>query len=294
MNDRTLAWIAAVRPKQWLKNTLVFAAPAGAHVLNQQEPLLQTLGAFGCFCLTASGTYLLNDARDVEVDRLHPTKRYRPIAAGRIPRTSAIAVGIFLVVAGVASGAAIRSELMITLAGYALLTVAYSTVLRNIPVLDILAIASGFVLRAVAGAAAVDVPISDWFFIVTSFGSLFMAVGKRTGESAELADDALAASIRPTLAVYTDSYLAYLRSVSSGVMLIAYCLWAFETSNAAEHNGVFFELSILPFVAAILRYALLIDQGQGATPEHVLLHDRVLQLIGVTWAIVYGIGVYAS
>lgn len=294
MIEQASAWLAALRPRQWVKNVLVFAAPAGAGVLDVRHEQLEALAAFACFCITASGTYLLNDVRDVEVDRRHPTKRRRPIAAGRVDPRAATVVGITLLAAGVSAGFAVRPALGVTLATYTAVTLAYSLVLRNLAVLDLLGIASGFVLRAVAGAAATDVPMSDWFLIVTCFGSLFMAVGKRTGEANELGDDELAASIRPTLAVYSPEYLAYLRAVASGVMFVAYCLWAFETAETSTNDGILFELSIVPFVAAVLRYALLIDQGEGAAPEQLVLQDRVLQAMGFCWAVVYGAGVYAS
>ncbi len=293
MSGTAGAWLRAARPKQWIKNLLVFAAPGAAGVLDQGDDLARTCGAFVCFCAVASGTYLLNDARDVESDRLHPTKRERPIAAGEVPVRAAVPVGIVVLLLGVLAGAAIDPNLGVALAAYIAITASYSWGLRDIAVVDLLAIASGFVLRAIAGATAVDVPISDWFFIVTSAGALFMAVGKRTGEAGELTVE-LAAAIRPTLAAYSPAYLSYLRSVTSGVLLVAYCLWAFETADVADATGIWYELSIVPFAAAIFRYALLVDQGQGSAPEQVVLTDRVLQAIGCAWLVVYGVAVYGS
>lgn len=293
MTGTVAAWLRAARPQQWIKNLLVFAAPGAAGVLDETDAALRALAAFGCFCAVASGTYLLNDARDVESDRLHPTKRHRPIAAGLVPVGPATAVGVALLALGTVAGALVEPDLGLTLLGYIVITAAYSWGLRDVAVVDLLAIASGFVLRAVAGAAAVDVPISDWFFIVTSAGALFMAVGKRTGELGEL-ESVDASSIRPTLAAYSTTYLSYLRSVASGVVLVAYCLWAFETADLADAAGAWYQISILPFAAAIFRYALLIDQGSGSAPEQVVLTDRVLQLIGLTWLVVYGAAVYGS
>ncbi len=147
-------------------------------------------------------------------------------------------------------------------------------------------------LRAVGGAAATGVPISDWFFIVTCFGSLFMVSGKRGAEAAEIGDGAT--HTRPVLAAYTPTFSAYLRSVSSGAVLVAYCLWAFEKADATDASVPWYQLSILPFVLAILRYALVLDQGRGSAPEEVVLSDRTLQVIGVLWAAVFGLGVYTS
>jgi decaprenyl-phosphate phosphoribosyltransferase len=148
------------------------------------------------------------------------------------------------------------------------------------------------VLRAVGGAAAADVPVSDWFFIVTCFGSLFMVSGKRGAEAAEVGD--ASTHTRAVLAAYTPSFSAYLRSVSSAAVLVAYCLWAFEKENATDASVPWYQLSILPFVLAILRYALVLDQGRGSAPEEVVFSDRTLQVIGVVWAVAFGLGVYAS
>jgi len=175
--------VAACRPRQWIKNLLVFAAPVAAGVIDQGDLLTDTLAAFVAFCLAASGTYLLNDALDVESDRLHPTKRNRPIAAGQVPVVLAYVVAAVLVVAALAIAFLTRSQLGWTIAAYLALTTAYSFWLKHVAILDVIAVASGFVLRAVAGAAATGVPISEWFFIVTSFGALFMVAGKRTGET---------------------------------------------------------------------------------------------------------------
>jgi len=280
------------RPKQWVKNVLVFAAPGAAGVLDERAAFVDTLLAFGCFCLVAAGTYCLNDARDVESDRLHPTKRHRPVAAGVVSVGLATALGIGLLVAGVGLGLAVRWPLAATVAGYAVLTTSYSAWLKHIAVVDVVVVAAGFVLRAIGGAAATDVPVSDWFFIVTSFGSLFMVSGKRGAEAAEVGDDA--ASIRPSLGAYTPAYVAYLRSVSSSAVLVAYCLWAFEKAAESGSDVPWYQLSIVPFAVGILRYALVLDEGRGSAPEEVVLADRALQVIGLVWVAVFAVGVYTA
>jgi decaprenyl-phosphate phosphoribosyltransferase len=284
--------VRALRPKQWLKNVLVFAAPVAAGVIRDGDVLAQTLAAFGAFCLIASGTYLLNDAMDVESDRLHPTKRHRPIASGVVPLAVAYPLAAVLIGGALTLGFLTSRNLGITLLAYLALTVAYSLRLKQVPILDIISVAAGFVLRAVAGGAATGVPISEWFFIVASFGALFMVSGKRESEQAELGIDA--AGVRATLGVYSSGYLAYLRAVSSGVVLVAYCLWAFSSADLSPGVGIWYQLSILPFAVAILRYALLIDQGKGAEPETLVLSDHVLLAAAAVWAIVYGYAVYAS
>ena len=152
-------------------------------------------------------------------------------------------------------------------------------------------VAAGFVLRLIAGAVAVDVPISVWFFIVGSFGSLFMVAGKRHAEHLDLGVER--AGHRATLSEYSLEYLGYVRSVASGVAMVGYCLWAFEKSTGTA--GVpWYELSIVPFVLAILRYALLVERGEGGAPEEVVLHDRPLQVMGVLWVVIVGIGLYVA
>lgn len=289
------ALLAEARPKQWLKNLLVFAAPGAAGVAFHAKPFAQTIGAFVCFCLAASGTYYLNDAADVDADRLHPKKRFRPIAAGEIPLPLARALGVGGIVAAVAASLLINWHLTVVVACYVALTTTYSHWLKHVAVADVVGVAAGFVLRAIAGGAAVDVPISNWFFIVASFGSLFMVVGKRRAETEEMGADA--AAFRPTLGIYPREFLNQLQTISISVVLVGYCLWAFEKA-AAANVGVhgtsipWFQISIIPFALAILRYALLVDTGQGGAPEEVLLGDRALQVMGLAWGVVFAIGVY--
>ncbi len=286
------ALLAEARPKQWVKNLLVFAAPAAAGVIDEGTALLQTIGAFACFCLAASGTYYLNDAADVEADRLHPKKRLRPIAAGEIPLPMARAIGVGAIVASVVAALAINWHLAVTVGAYVALTTTYSLWMKHVAVLDVVGVAAGFVLRAIGGAAAVDVPISDWFFIVASFGSLLMVVGKRRAESEEMG--AAAAEFRSTLGIYPKDYLAQLQTIATAVVLVGYFLWAFEKAGTSEASIPWFELSIVPFAVAVLRYVLLLDTGHGGAPEDVVLGDRALQIMGGVWLAVFVIGVYAT
>jgi decaprenyl-phosphate phosphoribosyltransferase len=286
--------VRLARPRQWTKNVLVFAAPGAAGVLDQREQLVESLLAFASLCLVASGTYYLNDARDVEADRLHPTKCNRPVADGTVSVGLATVAGGVLIVAGIALAFAVNTDLGITVTAYGALTTAYSLALKHVAVVDVVAIAAGFVLRAIAGAAATGVPISEWFFIVTSFGALFVVVGKRGAEARELADLDLEelGAVRPTLRTYTPEYLAYLRNVATSGALLAYCLWAFERAELTDEAFPWYQISIVPFAIALFRYALVLDQGRGSAPEEVVLSDRVLQLTGLVWAVIFGLGVY--
>ena len=284
--------VRELRPKQWIKNVLVFAAPVAAGLFNNRDTDLHALGAFGCFCAAASATYLLNDAMDIESDRRHPVKKNRPIAAGIVPLGLAYVLAIALLAVAIGGSFLLRRDFGFTILAYLALTTVYSLWLKRMPILDIVAVAAGFVLRAIGGATATGLPISEWFFIVTSFGALFMVTGKRAGERAELGDNA--ATIRPALAAYTPQYLNYLKAVFSAGTLITYCLWAFASAQESTNGSVLFQLSIVPFAVAILRYALLLEQGKGAEPENLVLSDRTLLAAGAIWAIIYACAVYAS
>jgi len=284
--------VRELRPKQWIKNVLVFAAPVAAGLFDNRDTDLHALGAFGCFCAAASATYLLNDAMDIESDRRHPVKKNRPIAAGIVPVSLAYVLAIVLLAVAISGAFLIRRDFGFTILAYLALTTVYSLWLKRMPILDIVAVAAGFVLRAIGGATATGLPISEWFFIVTSFGALFMVTGKRAGERAELGEDA--ATIRPALAAYTPQYLNYLKAVFSAGTLITYCLWAFASAQESTNGSVLFQLSIVPFAIAILRYALLLEQGKGAEPENLVLSDRTLLAAGAIWAIIYACAVYAS
>jgi decaprenyl-phosphate phosphoribosyltransferase len=270
---------------------LVFAAPAAAGVLSHGDVLADSMLALVAFCLAASGTYFLNDVADVEADRRHPSKRFRPVAAGEVPLRLAVVAGIALLLAGMSVALLVRWELLVVIAVYVGLTGSYSVWLKHVAVIDIAVVASGFIIRAIAGGVATDLPISQWFLIVASFGSLFVVAGKRYGEHREMGDDR--GDTRSILALYTLPYLRYVWMISSGVAITAYCLWAFEQS--VGRSGLpWFELSIVPFVIALLRYALLLETGHGSAPEDVILGDRTLQVIGVVWIALFACAVYVG
>jgi decaprenyl-phosphate phosphoribosyltransferase len=283
------ALLRTARPKQWVKNVLVFAAPGAAGVLDNPAQLGRTLVAFVALCLAASGTYFINDVLDAEADRLHPTKQQRPVAAGEVSSRLAIATAVVLILAALAISAPVQDgELTLVVGAYVVLTISYSLWLKHEPIVDIGVVAAGFVLRAVAGGVATGVEISDWFLIVAAFGSLFMVTGKRHAEQAELGN---ASGTRATLEVYSESFLSFVRAVAAAVTVTAYCLWAFENS-AATGDDTWFKLSIIPFVLAILQYAHLVEQGHGGAPEDLVLSDRVLRVLGLLWVATFAIGVH--
>ncbi len=284
--------LRTARPQQWLKNVLVFAAPGAAGVLDDPTELARTCIVFVAFCLAASGTYYWNDVLDVEADRAHPTKSRRPVAAGQVTLGTARAIGTLLLLLGLVTAAATgRWQPVVVVAIYVVVTLTYSVVWKHIAVLDLIAIASGFVLRAAGGSEAVDVPMSSWFVLVTTFGSLFVVTGKRAAELRELGHDA--GAIRTTLDEYTEGFLRFVLGVTCAGALVSYCIWAFETKDLAGSELPYYELSIVPVVAAFLRYALMLERGEGAAPEELFARDRVLLGLGAVWLVVFGLAVYA-
>jgi len=301
------ALIKEARPKQWVKNVLVFAAPGAAGVLTHGQPLLRTITIFVAFCMASAGTYYWNDILDVEADRVHVKKRFRPIASGALPLGVARVVGTVLLVGGPALAFATRWQAGLACVVYVVLTTSYSKVWKHIAVVDLIAVAAGFVVRAVAGAAATDVPMSSWFVLCTSFGSLFIVTGKRYAELRELGDGPTTA--RATLEDYSLGFLRIVLSVSCCATLVAYCVWAFEgkvvsanagtslaLANTVAHSNalVFYQLSIVPMLTALLRYLLILEQGHGAAPEEIFAADRTLQVLGLVWVAVFATGVYIS
>jgi decaprenyl-phosphate phosphoribosyltransferase len=276
-----------------LKNLLVFAAPGAAGVLTHREDLLDALAAFAIFCLVASGVYFLNDALDVNVDRQHPRKRLRPVAAGVVGIRQAEVLGASFIVVGLGLSALLAWKFLVVVAIYVGVQFAYTVWLKNEPILDLAAVASGFVLRAIAGGVAVGVPISEWFLIVATFGSLFVVTGKRIADHTSLGDER--GAVRSTLASYSLTFLRSVLIISATVTITAYCLWAFENAKAVlhTHQGIWYQLSIVPFTLAMLRYGLLLDQGHGGAPEDVVLGDRMLQVLAVAWVVLFALGIYA-
>ncbi|MGN0099447.1 MAG: decaprenyl-phosphate phosphoribosyltransferase [Dietzia sp.] len=288
--------IKALRPRQWVKNVLVVAAPAaaGTQTLTDGSVLFSVFIAFVAFCMAASSVYLINDAMDVEADRAHPTKRFRPIAAGVLPVGLAYAMAVVLIVTALLISVLFaHPALAIVVAVYIVLQLMYCFGLKHQPVLDIAFVSSGFLLRAVAGGAAAEVAISQWFLLVMAFGSLFMAAGKRYAElSLHLKTGA---KIRKALESYTPTYLRFVWTLSATVLVLCYALWAYDRgSDPTQPAGaaIWLQISIVPFTIAVLRYAVDVDAAQAGEPEDIALGDRVLQVLAALWVLTVVIGVY--
>ena len=277
--------VKAVRPRQWVKNVLVLAAPLAAGSATELDVLGPVALAFVVFCMAASGIYLVNDAMDVEADRAHPTKRFRPIAAGVVPVNLAFGLATVLLVGSIALSFLANWQLAVVMAVYIGIQLAYCFGLKHQAVLDICIVSSGFLIRAIAGGVAAGIPLSQWFLLIMAFGSLFMAAGKRYAEL-RLANKT-GAKIRKSLEYYTETYLRFVWTLSATAVVICYGLWAFERDMVAESN--WFAISMIPFVIAILRYAVDVDGGEAGEPEEIALGDRVLQLPAIVWIVVVGV-----
>lgn len=287
--------IKALRPKQWVKNVLVLAAPAaaGSEVLLNGRTLADVGIAFVAFCFAASSIYLINDARDVEADRAHPKKRFRPIAAGVLPVNVAYVMAVVLIIAalGVSLLATAGHALGIVVAVYIALQLGYCFSWKHQPVLDIALVSSGFMLRAMAGGVAGGIDLSQWFLLVAAFGSLFMASGKRYSEI--LLAQRSGAKIRKSLEGYTPTYLRFVWTLSATAVVMSYALWGFGLSRAAGGAaGVWYQVSMVPFTVAILRYAADVDRGDGGAPDELALSDRTLQILALAWVFCVGMAVY--
>jgi decaprenyl-phosphate phosphoribosyltransferase len=282
--------VKAVRPRQWVKNVLVLAAPVaglGSGIrYDYAQMLTQVALAFVVFSLAASAVYLVNDVRDVDADREHPTKRFRPIAAGVVPEWLAYALAVVLAVAALGISWVVTPNLALVTAVYLGMQLAYCFGLKHQAVLDICIVSSAYLLRAIAGGVATNIPLSQWFLLSAAFASLFMVAGKRYAEL-QLAERT-GAAIRKSLESYTSTYLRFVWTMSATAVVMCYGLWAFERDH---HSGSWYAVSLVPFTIAILRYAVDVDGGLAGEPEDIALRDRVLQLLFVAWIATIGAAV---
>lgn len=277
---RARVLLRACRPRQWVKNVLVLAAPVAGGIAAQPQAIAEMAVAVVAFCTASAGIYLVNDARDVESDRAHATKRNRPIASGELPIHTAWIAAIVLLLGAPLISVTLNWQLLVIVTIYEVVQLWYCLGMKNEPVIELTSVASGFLLRAVAGGVATQVQLSEWFLIAAGFGSLFMAAGKRYAEK-RLVQETHAA-IRPVLKSYTATYLRFVWTLSAGVLVTTYSLWAFALRQTSSNEWSV--VSIIPFVMALLRYAVDVDSGSAGEPEEIVLHDRVLLLLGGIWA----------
>ncbi|HEY3867089.1 MAG TPA: decaprenyl-phosphate phosphoribosyltransferase [Actinocrinis sp.] len=281
--------IREARPKQWVKNVLVLTAPLAAGKIDDSHTLAASGVAFAAFCLAASAVYYANDALDVEADRAHPKKRYRPIAAGIIPIPLAWVCVVVLAACAVGVAFAANAATAVVVGVYLAMHLSYSAWLKHVLVLDLAMVAAGFLLRAMVGGVAADIPLSQWFLLTTGFGSLFMVAGKRYSEMVLMGD--AAGTTRKSLAEYSQSYLRFVWQMAAALTILTYSLWALAL-GADHHGAPWHEISIVPWSFVFLRYAMFVDAGTAGEPEDVVLGDKVIMAIGAVWLACFALGVF--
>ncbi|MDE3095035.1 MAG: decaprenyl-phosphate phosphoribosyltransferase [Chloroflexota bacterium] len=286
--------LRSMRPRQWTKNGIVFLALifSVGQQYHLSEPstwapkLLESLVAFACFALVASADYLVNDIRDIEQDRVHPRKSQRPIAAGLLPVRTAWVAAAVLAVAGNAGAFALNWRVGLVVFAYSVLMLGYSYHLKHMVLIDLMVIAAGFVLRAMAGALAIDVPISPWLYVVTALGALFLGINKRRAELELLQDGA--GDHRKILDEYSVELLDQMAATVTAATLMAYGLYTFTAQGLPKNHSM---MLTIPFVLyGIFRYLYLVNvRKEGGSPEEVLLKDVPIILCILGWIATAGV-----
>jgi decaprenyl-phosphate phosphoribosyltransferase len=290
----TARWLPAVimttRPRQWPKNLLVFAAPLAAGSLGRDHGFAYALLAMFAFACASAAVYLVNDVVDVERDRRHPVKRNRPIASGALPERHAFVLAVLATVFAVGAGVAIREPLLVlTIVVYLGESFLYSFWLKHVPFVEMVLVATGFLLRVLGGAAATHVPLSIWFLLVCSLGALGVAIAKRYTELTSLGGDAL--RHRPVMRWYRPGMLRAWQLIVGLGMLATYLMWAANETTAARPWHL---LSALPLAAALIRFGMLTARQTVRPVEDLLMRDAIMLCFEVLWLALFCVGLYVA
>ena len=283
--------IRSLRPEQWTKNLIIFGGLLFGQRLFDLPSVLYATAAFAVFCALSGVVYLLNDVADRDADRRHPRKRHRPIASGELSTSIALAAAAIIGVGGLAVAFLLRREFGYFAAAYVGLLALYSGPLKHVVIVDVLTIAIGFVLRAAAGAAVIDVPISNWLLFITILGALFLALSKRRHELVLLADDAT--SHRPILQEYTPYLLDQMIAVVTASTLVAYAFYTVNPETVEKFHTNHLGLTLPFLLYGIFRYLYLVHQKEGGgSPAEMLLNDRPLLTCVALWALAVALIIY--
>ena len=286
-----LALLRSLRPEQWTKNGVLFAGVIFAIRLGDARALLTVVEAFAVFCALSSALYVANDVLDAESDRRHPWKRNRPIAAGLIPEWVAWLVALVLGLGALLLGARLGRPFFHTQLTYAALMAGYAVVLKRVPVLDVLTIAIGFVLRAAAGAVVIEVLISPWLFICALLLALLLALAKRRQEA--IAFESLGQPARPGWSGYSTALLDQMIAAIAAATVVCYCLYTLAPGTMAKFATTSLVYTIPFVIYGIFRYVYLVrERGQGERPERILYTDAPLIVAIVLWAAVAVLAIY--
>jgi len=273
-----------MRPRQWTKNAFVLAAFIFDRKLLDLPSLERTLLTFLIFCFVSSSVYLINDILDIEADRNHPVKKNRPIASGKLPIGVALAVSLFLLLISLVGSYILSISLLIIVAVYFMLNLAYSKWLKHMPIIDVLVIAACFVLRVAAGVSVIEVQrFSPWLYVVTTLFALYIGLGKRRAELMILVPENTQ-SHRRVLSGYSLDFVDQLITIVSSTTIIAYSLYTFSAPNLPENHSM---MLTIPFVLyGVFRYlSLMRIKMMGGEPEELLLKDRPIQVTIILWAL---------
>jgi 4-hydroxybenzoate polyprenyltransferase len=292
---RGLFWalVATVRPKQWIKNFFVFGPLLFSHELKDGAKDLAALAGFALFCLAASGVYIVNDLMDLEADRLHPTKRLRPIASGRISQALAAALAVILLIVTAAGSLALGNMFALLILCYVLMNISYSLGLKQVVIIDVMMIGGGFVIRVLAGAAAIRVSPSHWLVLCTILLAVFLGFTKRRAELTLLQENAV--GHRKVLTSYSAAFLDQMISVVTAATLMCYILYAVDVRTVeAVGGGSRGLLLTVPLVMyGIFRYLYLVYHlEEGGSPTQALLEDRMMLLSVVLWVVLCVVVIY--
>jgi len=280
-----------LRPRQWIKNFFVFAGIIFAQQLGVAADRYKVLGAFALFCMLSSSVYLVNDVIDVERDRLHPDKKFRPLPSGRVRRGTALSLGLVLGAIALALSFLLEPRFALVGATYLALMLAYSLFLKNIAFVDVFVIASGFVMRAIAGAVVIHVQISEWLLFCTFNLALLLAMGKRRAELVQLNEDA--ANHRGTLSEYNPAFLEHLVSIAAGVTIVSYGLYTLDQVTIQKFHTHRLVYSVPFVIFGIFRYLYLIHlHEQGGNPTETAYEDRPLLITILLWLLVVSSIIY--
>ena len=290
---RPAAWnvIRSLRPEQWTKNLIIFGGLLFGQRLFDLHSVLYATAAFAVFCALSGVVYLLNDVADRDADRRHPLKRRRPIASGELSTSTALMAAAIIGIGALTVAFLLHTQFGFFAASYVALLALYSGPLKHVVIVDVLTIAVGFVLRAAAGAAVIDVPISNWLLFITILGALFLALSKRRHELVLLADDAT--SHRPILQEYTPYLLDQMISVVTASTLVAYAFYTVNPETVEKFHTTRLALTLPFLLYGIFRYLYLVHQKEGGgSPAEMLLNDRPLLVCVALWALAVALIIY--
>jgi 4-hydroxybenzoate polyprenyltransferase len=281
----------SLRPKQWTKNVLVFAGLVFARDIFHAEKLLSALLAFILFCTISSSGYLINDVLDREKDSQHPKKRVRPIAAGRVSPATAITIAVILGTTSLIASFSLNVNFGVVITSYFVLTSLYSLYLKNIVIVDVMIISSGFMFRAIGGAMAIRELSSSWLIICTIFLALFFALNKRKAEFLALKDDATA--VRQTLGKYSEKFLDQMINTVSTGCIIAYALYTLDPETVAKFSTRNLVFTLVFVIYGLFRYLYLVsNRSLGESPELVILADKPILICIFLYAVTVFLAIY--